>query len=221
MQQFLYSTRVTPPIRLIGSRRSARNCWARCGRPERLRVRGNLRIEGYAIASADGMIADATGYMPNSLKFEADQRFFIESLDRVQVVCHGRLSHEGDPESPARRRLILTRRVPDLVPDPDNPNTWLWNPAGATLEEACAAVGCGSGTLAIAGGTEVFSLFLKIGYDVFYLARAEQVRLPGGVPVFCQGRFGQSPEDVLRDMGLTPAETRQLELEVSLVKWTA
>ena len=57
-----------------------------------------MRIEGYAIASVDGMIADATGFMPNSLKFEADQRFFLESLDRVQVVCHGRLSHEGDPE---------------------------------------------------------------------------------------------------------------------------
>jgi hypothetical protein len=190
-------------------------------RAERLSVRGNLRIEGYAIASGDGMIADATGFMPNSLKFEADQRFFLESLDRVQVVCHGRLSHEGDPESPARRRLILTRRVPDLARDPDNPNTWLWNPAGATLDEACAAIGCGDGTLAIAGGTDVYSLFLTIGYDVFYLARAEQVRLPGGVPVFCQGRFGQSPEDVLRDAGLRPAETRRLEHEVSLVKWTA
>jgi dihydrofolate reductase len=183
-------------------------------------VRGNLRIEGYAIASVDGMIADATGFMPDSLKFEADQRFFLESLDRVQVVCHGRLSHEGDPESPARRRLILTRRAPDLAPDPDNPNTWLWNPAGATLDEACAAVGCGAGTLAIAGGTEVYSLFLKIGYDIFYLARAERVRLPGGVPVFCQGRFGQSPEDVLRDAGLRPAEARRVEHEVSLVKWT-
>jgi dihydrofolate reductase len=182
---------------------------------------GPVRIEGYAIASADGMIADATGFMPDSLKFEADQRFFLEALDRVQVVCHGRLSHEGHPESHARRRLILTRRVPDLTPDPDNPNTWLWNPAGATLEEACAAVDCGGGTLAIAGGTEVFSLFLKIGYDIFYLARAEQVRLPGGVPVFSQGRFGQSPEGVLRDAGLKPAETRRLEHEVSLVKWTA
>ncbi len=71
----------------------------------------------------------------------------------------------ANPNSHVRRRLILTRRVPDLAPDPDNPNTWLWNPAGATLEEACAAVGCAGGTMAIAGGTEVFSLFLKIGYD--------------------------------------------------------
>jgi hypothetical protein len=183
-------------------------------------VRGNLRIEGYAIASADGMIADATGYMPDSLKFDADQRFFIESLDRVQVVCHGRMSHEGHPESHARRRLILTRRVLGLAPDPENPNTWLWNPAGAALDEACSAIGCGDGTLAIAGGTDVYSLFLTIGYDVFYLARAEQVRLPGGMPVFSQGRGGRSPEDILRDAGLQPAEARRLEHEVSLVKWT-
>jgi hypothetical protein len=184
-------------------------------------MRGNLRIEGYAIASADGMIADATGFMPDSLKFDADQRFLSDALDRVEVVCHGRLSHECHPESHARRRLILTRRVSDLTPAPDNPNTWLWNPAGATLEEACDAVGCRAGTLGIAGGTEVFSLFLKIGYDVFYLARAEEVHLPGGVPVFFQGRFGQAPEDVLRDAGLKPTETQRLEQEVSLVKWTA
>ena len=183
-------------------------------------MRGPFRIEGYASASADGMIADATGYMPNSLKFEADQRFLLGALDRAAMVTHGGRSHEGQPESHTRRRLILTRRAPDLAPDPDSPNTWLWNPAGATLEEACAAVGCDGGTMAIAGGTEVFSLFLKIGYDVFYLAQAPGVRLPGGVPLFCQGRFGQSPEDVLRDAGLRPAESRWLDDEVSLVKWT-
>ncbi len=184
-------------------------------------MRGNLRIEGYAITSADGMIADATGYMPNSLKFDADQRFFLESLDRVHVVCHGRLSHEGHPQSHTRRRLLLTRRVTGLAPDPDNSNTWLWNPAGATLDEACAAVGCQAGTLAIAGGIEVYSLFLTIGYDVFYLARAEEVRLPGGMPVFLEGRSGRPPEEILREGGLKPAERRQLEHEVSLVKWTA
>jgi len=33
------------------------------------------RIEGYAIVSEDGMLADATGVMPDSLKFDADQKF--------------------------------------------------------------------------------------------------------------------------------------------------
>ena len=102
----------------------------------------------------------------------------------------------ANPNSHVRRRLILTRRAPDLAPDPDNPNTWLWNPAGATLEEACAAVGCGGGTIAIGGGTDVFSLFLKIGYDDFYLgarrrgsiARRGSGLLAGSVRPAARGR---------------------------------
>ena len=34
------------------------------------------RIEGLAIVSSDGMIADARGVQPDALKLEADQRFF-------------------------------------------------------------------------------------------------------------------------------------------------
>jgi dihydrofolate reductase len=181
---------------------------------------GPFRIEGYAIVSADGMIADATGLMPNSLKIEADQRFYEEALDRAAVVAHGRLSHEGQPNSPRRRRLILTRRFPDLAPDPGNPNARFWNPAGATLEEACAAVGCQAGMVAVAGGTDVFSLFLKIGYDDFYLARAVNVRLPGGVPCFAQGRFGSSPEEVLHDARLKPGKKQRFDSDVTLVGWT-
>ena len=33
------------------------------------------RIEGYAIISEDGMLANASGIMPDQLKFEADQNF--------------------------------------------------------------------------------------------------------------------------------------------------
>ena len=108
-------------------------------------MRGHFRIEAYAIVSADGMIADATGLMPASLKLEADQRFLDRSLDRADLIVHGRLSFEDQPNSPRRRRLILTRRVTGVAPDPDNPNARLWNPAGATFEEACAAVGVNRG----------------------------------------------------------------------------
>jgi len=41
------------------------------------------RIEGYAIVSADGMLANAAGIMPGSLMFEADKRFFERGLDGV------------------------------------------------------------------------------------------------------------------------------------------
>lgn len=183
-------------------------------------MHGPFRIVAYVIASADGMIADKTGLHPNSLKLVADQRFFEKALDRADVLAHGRRSHEGQPNSAKRRRLILTRKVASLAADPDNAKAKFWNPAGASLEEACAAVGCFSGTVAVIGGPGVYSYFLKIGYDDFYLSRAPKVKLPGGVPVFTQGRLGRSAEEVLTEAGLKPGETQHLDDKVSLAEWT-
>ena len=154
---------------------------------------GAFRIEAYVIASADGMLADATGVQPASLHFEADQRHFEEGLDRADVVVNGRHSQEGHSNAMSRRRLVLTRHIASVAPDPDNPRARLWNPAGASLEAACAALGLSSGTVAVIGGPQVFALFLKLGYDCFHLSRAINVRLPGGFPVFGRERFGGTP----------------------------
>lgn len=75
------------------------------------------RIIGFAIISQDGMLADKAGLMPQALKIEADQRFFERGLDAVDVVVHGRNSHEHQTNSPLRRRLIVTARVPALETD--------------------------------------------------------------------------------------------------------
>ena len=181
-------------------------------------MRKRFRINGYAIASADGMIADRTGLMPNALKLEADQRFFEEALERADMVVHGRRSHEGQAHSARRRRLTLTRRIAGLAPDPSNPNGRLWNPAGASLEQACAEVGCDGGTIAVLGGPAVYSMFLPIGYDNFYLTRAINVRLPGGMPVFVEGRIGCTLEQLLSRFGLKPGQTQRLDHEVTLVE---
>ncbi|MGD1036926.1 MAG: dihydrofolate reductase [Roseiarcus sp.] len=179
------------------------------------------RIEGYAIVSADGMIADSDAIMPDILKSEADQRFFERELDHVDVVVHGRRSHEGQPNSARRRRVVLTRTIAAIAPDPDNPRSVLWNPAGATFDEACAALGLSQGVAAIIGGPQVYSLFLDVGYDRFHLSRSGKVELPGGLPVFLQGRLGRSPEDVLRQFGLVPEPERTLDgaNRVTLVSW--
>src|SRR5476649_1779356 len=76
------------------------------------------RIEGYAIVSEDGMLANAAGIMPDQIKFEADQRFFERGLDGVDVVVHGRNSHERQPHSHLRRRLIVTRQIAGIAADP-------------------------------------------------------------------------------------------------------
>jgi dihydrofolate reductase len=180
------------------------------------------RIAGYAIVSSDGMIADAGGVMPDALKNEADKEFFARELDRVDAVVHGRRSHECQPNSPRRRRLVMTRKAAGIAPDPEQPNSLLWNPGGAPFDEACRALGIATGTIAVLGGTEAFDLFLDIGYDVFHLSRADKVKLPGGVPVFSQVRSGRSPEDVLAQYGLEPGPIRALDVvnAVSLVSWT-
>ena len=183
-------------------------------------MKGSFRIEGHAIASEDGMIADSTGLMPNSLKFPSDQKLYEEALDRATVLANGRLSYEWQKNSPRRKRLVITRSVAGLAPDPKNPNARLWNPAGASLETACAALGAPGGVIAVIGGPFVFSLFLALGYDAFHLSRAPGVRLPGGVPVFHEQEAGRSPEEVLAAAGLKPGAAQRFDEGVTLVEWT-
>jgi dihydrofolate reductase len=179
------------------------------------------RIEGLAIVSADGMIADARGEQPPALKLPADQRFFHERLDLATALAHGRHSGEGGEAAARRRRLILTRRVPALGRDPQNPNAVLWNPAGASLDEAYAVLGASGGTLAVIGGTEAFGLFLELGYDTFHLSRAGHAQLPGGRPVF-PGIPPGTPEELLTQSGLKPGVARILDAaaELTLTTWS-
>jgi dihydrofolate reductase len=178
-----------------------------------------LRIEGYVIVSADGMLADADHAMPDELKFEGDKRFFSAALDRADLVVHGRHSHEEQPNSPKRKRLILTRAIAALAPDPDHPKATLWNPQGASFEAACEAAGVRSGTVAIIGGPSVFGAFMD-RYDTFWLSLAPHVRLPGGEACF-PGVPERSPQDILAAHGLKPGEAQLLEpaADVSVTPW--
>ena len=160
------------------------------------------------------MLANADGIMPDSLKFEADQAFFERGLDRVDVVVHGRHSHERQRHSDLRRRLILTRKVSAIAADPLNKRALFWNPAGASLEQAMAVLGTSDGSIGVIGGTEVFGIFLD-RYDIFYLSRAPGVRLPGGRPVFPEVP-ARTPEDVLSRHGLECGQRQVLDAEKGL-----
>jgi len=180
---------------------------------------GPSRIEGYAIVSEDGMLANAAGVMPDSLKFEADKIFFERGLDSVDVVIHGRHSHEQQRHSDLRRRLILTRKIPAIASDTNNKKALFWNPAGATLQQALAVLGLPNGSLGVIGGTEVFGLFLD-RYDDFFLSRAPDVHLPDGRPVF-PGVPARTPEDVLARHGLKPGPSELLDARnrLCVVRW--
>src|ERR1700680_2328971 len=161
------------------------------------------------------MLTNAAGIMPDSLKFEADRHFFERGLDGVDVVVHGRHSHERQPRSYLRRRLILTRQVPAIAADPSNEKALLWNPAGASFEQALAALGTPDGSIGVVGATEVFGMFLD-RYDVFHLSQAPDVRLPGGRPVFPEVPT-RTPQDVLASHGLRRGQRQVLDSAKGLV----
>jgi len=173
------------------------------------------RIEGLAIVSDDGMIADARGIQPDALRLEADQRYFRSTLDQAAALVHGRNSGEGGPDAARRTRLILTRRVAGLAPDPDNRLAMFWNPDGASLAEAWDALGLSGGFLAVIGGTGPFGLFLP-RYDAFHLSHAQGARLPGGAPVF-PGIPPATPADLLARHGLKPSPPRALDAAAGLL----
>ena len=178
-----------------------------------------LRIDGYVIVSADGMLANAVHVMPDELRFEGDKQFFTAALDRADLIVHGRHSYEDQPNSPRRKRVIVTRSIAAVAPDPSNPKATLWNPAGATFEAACDHADVHSGTAAVIGGPDVFGMFMD-RYDTFWLSQAPRVRLPGGEPCF-PGVPERSPQAVLASHGLKAGEAQILDPAggVSVTPW--
>ena len=174
-----------------------------------------LEIEGFAIVSNDGHLAGADGLMPNSLKFDPDQKFLNQALDGATLLVHGRKSHEAQPNSGNRRRLLLSHSIGAFSATPIEPNVWLWNPAVTSFRDVCTALGIESGVVAVLGGTAAYDMFLPL-YAKFHLCRAGKVRLPGGVPVFSAVGPGRTPDDVLSAAGLALVEDISLDASQEL-----
>ncbi|MBV9553158.1 MAG: dihydrofolate reductase [Alphaproteobacteria bacterium] len=179
---------------------------------------GPVKVFGYAIVSADGMIADADGRMPPGLIHDADQVFYRTSLAAARVVLHGRNSGEGGPEAARRTRVIVTRKVDALVMLRTEPAILLWNPVAAPFAAVVKTLGLRDGVVAVVGGTDVFELFLGLGYDAFYLTRAAAVMLPGGRPVFRRVP-AIAPERLLAKAGLKRRRERELAPDLTLSVW--
>ena len=178
----------------------------------------NYHFIGYAIVSGDGMLADASGRIPQTLIVKADQEFFMRGLNAAAALVHGRNSAE-QPTSPTRHRLIATRKIATLEKVPGERNALHWNPKGTSVGEALQALGVDKGDVAIIGGTDIFGLFLPL-YELFYLTRADDVTLPGGRPVFPEVP-AQTPEALLARAGMTADEAAVLDRtrDVRVVTW--
>jgi hypothetical protein len=173
----------------------------------------SILVEGHAIVSSDGMIADATGAMPDGLRNDADWRLFQAALDRSALVVLGRIGHARHP-NPGRRRLVLTRAVVAFEPDTADPLATLWNPSGMDIAEVASRLGISAGTIAITGGTGTFDHFLPL-YDRFVLAEVRGLDLPEGTPCFTKGH----PRFVLPGAGLEARDMEAIDRGVIQTQW--
>ena len=175
-------------------------------------IPADLMFEGHAIVSADGMIADGDGATPPGLRSDADWELFQAALNRAVLVVLGRPAHALHPNA-GRRRLVLTRSVTGLVPDPGDADAQFWNPADKSLPATLAALGVTRGTVAVAGVFDYFAPY----FDSFSLAECHGLVLPGGIPCFAAGH----PRSVLAGIGLVPGPLRMIDAAagVSLTQW--
>jgi dihydrofolate reductase len=176
-------------------------------------------LKGYAIISSEGMIAHADGSFPQELKLPGDQRFFRAGVGVANLIIHGRNSGEQWPETASRPRIILSRSTTSLSLHATNRHAILWNPRGASLRDACDLLGVDwpNAVAAVLGGTEVFDLFLEIGYDAFLLSCAD-VSIVTGRKVFAHP---DTPQTRLEANGLALRDRWLLDLapRVTLERW--
>ena len=105
---------------------------------------------------------ECRGYYAGLAQVRRRSTLLESGLDGVDVVVHGRHSHERQPRSYLRRRLILTRQVPAIAADSSNEKALFWNPAGASFEQALAVLGTPDSSVGVIGGTDVFGMFLDL-----------------------------------------------------------
>jgi hypothetical protein len=167
-----------------------------------------IEIHGYAIVSDDDKIADADGLIPPPLRNDKDWEQYQAALARSDLVVFARVSHENEPETHGVPRVVVSREAKALA---QRDGIWWWNPADIAWPEVVARVLPEGGEVAAPGGRGVFDMFLRIGYDVFHLARARGVKLPGGHAIFSECSDGVHAEAVLEKYGLRHVERIELD----------
>ncbi|MGI9509663.1 MAG: hypothetical protein ACR2QJ_09995 [Geminicoccaceae bacterium] len=174
-----------------------------------------IEFKGYAIASADGFIADDQGKMPDALRFEADWAYFQAALDAADLTLLGRHTHEAAPNIKRRLRLVVSRRVRAVMQE--DASTWWVNPSEVTPVSAITVVSGSKAKVAVVGGTGVFDWILNEGvFRAFHLSIAHHVRLGAGRPLFGDTDSIDGALASLETSGLTLESRSWLDREAGL-----
>lgn len=166
-------------------------------------------VHGHAIVCGLARMTDATGAMPEALRFDADWALFQAALDRAELSLIGRRTHEAAPNVKRRRRLVVTSKPAAVVGDD---RAMGFDPGTGDLRAFLADRVGETAEVAVVGGTGVFDLAARaLGYDAFTLTLAPSVALAGGRPVFAGADDLEALRARLAALGLVRVEARTLE----------
>jgi dihydrofolate reductase len=169
-------------------------------------------IEGHAIISQNGMIADANGEMPKFLQQEADWARFQAALDKADISVLGRKGHERHPNFKNRNRLVLTTADKSLV---NEQNVTYWNEKITNFKVIVENLNLNNRIIAVTGGMSVFDVFLEIGYSRFILSIVEGKIIENGVPCFSKGH----PFEVLSQQGFYIKERQIIDAKQCVISY--
>ena len=179
---------------------------------------GDHIIHGYALVSADHCISRFDGGRPQELRSPVERKRLHAASEQAAVTVLGSRVHQVATNVYNRPRLIVAGSARGLEHRYDG---WWWNPREVRVAEALKQAAPEGGIALVIGGRQAFDMFLRQGYDQFTLARVSGVTVPEGVSVFAKVAEGMTPEEVLREGGLTPGEAEMVDPEkgVSLTVW--
>lgn len=126
-----------------------------------------MKVILYAAVSVDGRIAEAAGQVSTDWTSEADYKWFVAETKKCGVVVMGRKTF-ATINRPLKERLlyVMTRRPEDQPPMGESVFFTSMTPAEIVTDAASR----GYERLALAGGSEVHTMFFEAGLvDELYL----------------------------------------------------
>ena len=131
-----------------------------------------------AAMSMNGMIAEQSDQSSLDWTSKEDTRFFVEKTKEAGVVVMGRKTFETIGKGLPGREIVVMTRTPDIHEQMDG--VVFTDMTSQQIVETYKNKGQQS--IAIAGGSNVYSLFIREGLVTDYFLTIEPVLFGNGVP---------------------------------------
>ncbi len=140
----------------------------------------DMQVSLVAAITLDGKIAEVSDQVSLDWTSKEDKRFFVQKTKEAGVLVMGRTTYEtiGRP-LPGRLNIVMTRSAGDFT----NEENILEYTAQSPEEILNQLSSRGFEHVVIAGGSQVYSLFVRAGLVTDYFITVEPILFGKGVPL--------------------------------------